>query len=373
MNLRRLRLVMWKELLQLRRDRLLLPLVFVMPIMYVIMFGYVVASDVRNLPTAIVDGDRTEVSRQIVDAFSSSGYFVITDRPTSEASLRPLIDGGRVKVAIVIERGTAAALARGETVPLGVIVDGADSKTASVASGYAAEIVAAFDQRLLEAAGRATGGPRIDARVRVMFNPSLKSVNAMVPGLVASILMLSILAIMSQAVVRERARGTLEQMMVTPITRAEYLTGKVLPYVAIATVQMTFVVLIGRYWFNVPFNGSWLTVIVGLVLFTLTSIGMGLLISLVSRTQQQAQQTVMFVMIPVMVLSGFIFPIESMPAAIVPITYLIPLRYALVVLRGAFLKGSSIADMWTQFAAMVVFAVLIFGLAVSRFHKRLAE
>jgi ABC-2 type transport system permease protein len=373
MKLRRLRLVMWKELLQLRRDHLLLPLVLVMPIMYVIMFGYVVGADVRNLPTAIVDCDNTAMSRQLVDAFSSSGYFVVTERPATEDSLQPLIDRGRAKVGIVIERGTEAAIVRGETVPLGVIVDGADSKTASVASGYAAQIVAAFNQRLLERAGRATGGPRIDARVRVMFNPSLKAVNAMVPGLVCSILMLSIMVIMSQAVVRERARGTLEQIMVTPITRAEYLTGKVVPYVAIATIQMVFVVLIGVYWFNVPFNGSVWTVAVGLALFTLTSIGMGLLISLVSRTQQQAQQTVMFVMIPMMVLSGFIFPIESMPAAIVPLTYLIPLRYALVVVRSAFLKGSDVFDLWVPLTAMVVFAFGIFGLAVSRFRKRLAE
>jgi ABC-2 type transport system permease protein len=373
MNLRRLRLIMWKEMLQLRRDRLLLPLIFIMPIMYVIMFGYVVGSDVKNLPTAVVDYDHTLMSQRIVDAFSSSGYFVIAQHPTDETALRPLIDSGRAKVGVIIERGTAAALARGEVVPLGIIVDGADSKTASVASGYAAQIVAAFDQRLLAAAGRAGGGPVIDARVRVMFNPSLKSVNAMVPGLVASILMLSIMVIMSQAVVRERARGTLEQMMVTPITRAEYLTGKVVPYVGIAAIQMTFIVLIGRYWFNVPFNGSVWTVALGLILFTLTSVGMGLLISLVSKTQQQAQQTVMFVMIPTMVLSGFIFPIESMPPAIVPLTYLIPLRYALVVLRSAFLKGSGVADLWPQLLAMVVFAIAIFGLAVSRFQKRLAE
>jgi ABC-2 type transport system permease protein len=364
---------MWKELLQLRRDHLLLPLIFIMPIVYVIMFGYVVGSDVRNLPTAVIDHDGTVTSQRIIDAFSSSGYFVITQRPSSEASLQPLIDAGHAKVAIIIERGTEASLARGETVPLGVIVDGADSKTASVASGYAAEIVAAYDQKLLDAAGLAGRGPVIDARVRVMFNPSLKSVNAMVPGLVCSILMLSIMVIMSQAVVRERSRGTLEQMMVTPITRSEYLTGKVLPYVAIASIQMTFIVLIGRYWFNVPFNGSVWTVAIGLVLFTLTSVGMGLLISLVSRTQQQAQQTVMFVMIPTMVLSGFMFPIESMPAAIVPLTYLIPLRYALVVLRGAFLKGSGVLDLWAPLSALVVFAVVIVGVAVSRFHKRLAE
>jgi ABC-2 type transport system permease protein len=373
MSLRRLGLIIWKEFLQLRRDRLLLPLVFLMPIMYVIMFGYVVGSDVRDLPTAVVDGDHTVVSRQLIDTFSSSGYFTITQRPSRESDLKNLIDTGQAKVGLVIDPGMADALSRGQTVPLGIIVDGADSKTASVASGYAAEVVAAFDQRLLVAAGRSIRGPTIDARVRVMFNPSLKSVNAMIPGLVASILMLSIMVIMSQAVVRERARGTLEQMMVTPVTRGEYLLGKVLPYMLIASIQMVFVVLVGRYWFRVPFNGSVWTVLAGLALFALTSVGMGLLISLVSRTQQQAQQTVMFIMIPTMVLSGFIFPIESMPPAIVPLTYLIPLRYALVVLRSAFLKGSGITDMWGQFLAMAGFAAVIFGIAVARFQKRLSE
>jgi ABC-2 type transport system permease protein len=373
MNPRRIRLLVWKEFLQLRRDRLLLPLVFMMPIMYVIMFGYVVGSDVTNLPTAIVDNDHTAASRQVIDAFSSSGYFVIAHRVASEGGLQPLLDSGQIKVGIVIENGTEARLARGETVPLGIVVDGADSKTASVASGYAAQIIAAFDRGLLAKASRASGGPTIDARVRVMFNPSLKSVYTMIPGLVASILLLSIMVIMSQAVVRERARGTLEQLMVTPVTRGEYLLGKVLPYVMISVVQMSFIVLVGRFWFGVPFNGDVLTVGLGLGLFMLTAIGIGLLISLVSRTQQQAQQTVMFIMIPTMVLSGFIFPIESMPAAIVPLTYLIPLRYALVVLRASFLKGTGMLELWQPLLAMLVFAIVIFGVAVSRFQKRLSE
>ena len=371
MKAQRLRLLVWKEFLQLRRDRLLLPLVFIMPILYVVMFGYVVGSDVRNLPTAVVDGDHTAMSRSIADAFQNSGYFVITERPSSEAALEPLIDSGKAKVGIVIERGTSERLSRGQTVPLGIVVDGADSKTASVASGYASQLVAYFDQR--HTAGATSVGSLIDARVRVLFNPSLKSANAMIPGLVGSILMLSIMVIMSQAVVRERARGTLEQMMVTPVTRGEYLLGKVLPYVLIAIVQMAFVVLVGRLWFGVPFNGSVWTVVLGLGLFTLTSVGMGLLISLVSRTQQQAQQTVMFIMIPTMVLSGFLFPIESMPAAVVPLTYLIPLRYAVAVLRAAFLKGSSIADLAGPLLAMAAFAAAIFGFAVSRFHKRLSD
>lgn len=373
MSFRRLRLIMWKELLQLRRDRLLLPIIFIMPLAQLILFGYVVGSDVRNVPTAVVDNDRTQLSRQLVSAFSSSGYFVIAQRPADEHALNALVDAGRVKTGIVIPAGMADDVARGQVVPVGIVVDGTDSKTASVASGYAAQIVAEFNRRTLGLAALEAKGPSIDSQVRVVFNPSIKAVNAMIPGLIATILLLSMGSIMSQAVVRERARGTLEQMMVTPITRGEYLLGKVLPYVAIAGLQATFIALVGRYWFRVPFNGNALTVVVSLGLFMLTCIGIGLLVSLVSRNQQQAQQMIMFIFLPMIVLSGFIFPIESMPAEIVPITYLIPLRYALVAMRGAFLKGTGLVDLWQPLLAMTVFAVVIFGIAVARFSRKLAE
>jgi ABC-2 type transport system permease protein len=373
MNGRRLRLIMWKELVQLRRDPLLLRLIFLMPILQLLLFGYVVAADVRNLPTAVVDEDHSVLSRQLADAFSASGYFVLTERPANETALTPVIDAGRVAVALVIPAGMSDSIKRGQTVPIGIVVDGADSKTASVASGYAAQIIAEFNRRQLGLAAREAKGPGIDSRVRVVFNPSLKSVNAMIPGLISAILLISMGAIMSQAVVRERARGTLEQMLVTPISRGEYLLGKVLPYVGVAAIQSAFVAVIGRYWFRVPFNGAVITVIVSLGLFMLTCIGIGLLVSLASKTQQQAQQTIMFIVLPSMVLSGFIFPIESMPAAVVPLTYLIPLRYALEAMRGAFLKGSDIPDLAVPLLAMAAFAVVIFGVAVTRFSKRLSE
>jgi len=372
-NWRRYRLIVWKETLQFRRDRLLLPIVFLMPILQLLLFGYVVGADVTNLPTAVVDHDRSVVSRQVTSMMSNSGYFRVVANPATESDLQPLIDSGRIKVAFVIPAGTADALARGQSVPLGIVVDGADSKSASVAAGYASQIVSAYNQqRLAKVAGR-VGGPTLNTSVRVAFNPSLKAVNATIPGLIATICMLSIVAIMSQAVVRERARGTLEQMLVTPLTRGEYLLGKITPYALIATIQMAFVAAVGRLWFRVPFNGSFFTVALGLVIFMFTSIGLGLLISLVSRTQAQAQQIMMFVLIPVIVLSGFMFPIESMPAEIVPLTYLIPLRYALVVLRGAFLKGASIPDMAVPLSAMVGFSVLIFGAAVLMFRRRLGD
>jgi ABC-2 type transport system permease protein len=373
MTWRRTRLIIWKEALQLRRDPFLLRLIFIMPVLQLLIFGYVVGSDVRNLPTAVIDLDKTQLSRQLTNSFSSSGYFVLKERPASESALPLLLDSGRAQVGIVIPAGLSDSITSGQTVPVGIVVDGADSKTASVASGYAAQIIAEFNRRQLGLAARQAKGPGIDSRVRVVFNPSLKTVNAMIPGLIAAILLISMGAIMSQAVVRERARGTLEQMLVTPITRGEYLVGKVVPYVLVAIVQSAFVALVGRYWFRVPFNGRVITVIVGLGLFMLTSIGIGLLVSLVSKTQQQAQQTMMFVILPSMVLSGFIFPIESMPAAIVPLTYLIPLSYALVVLRSAFLKGSTITDLWAPMLAMIGFALVIFGVAVARFRKRLSE
>lgn len=373
MSLRRIRLLVWKELLQLRRDRLLLPLVFIMPLLQLIMFGYVVGSDVTNIPTAIVDQDRTATSRALSSAFENTGYFTIKVRPAEESAVQPLMDGNVVKVAVLIPPGLERGLARGEHVDVAIVVDGVESKTASVASGYAAQILGDFTRERLEETGLVPEGAGIDARVRVLFNPSLRAVNAMIPGLVATILLISIGAIMSQAVVREREQGTLEQMFVTPIGRGEYLIGKLIPYIALAVVQVAVVMLVGIYWFRVPFNGSLIVIGTGLLLFLFSAIGQSLLISTVSRTRQQAQQATMFVLIPTMVLSGFIFPVESMPAPVVPLTYLIPLRYALIVLRGSFMKGAGFAALWPEFLAMAIFAVVIFGLALARFHKRLAD
>jgi len=369
----RIRLLIWKEVLQLRRDRLLLPIIFIMPLLQLIMFGYVVGSDVRNLPTAIVDYDNTATSRDLSSALASSGYFQVLQRPADERTLRPLMDGSKVQVALVIPKGLSAALDRGEQVPVEIIVDGSDSKTASVASGYAAQTIADWNRRRIAAMGIHEQGPGVDARVRVLFNPTLRAVNAMIPGLIATILLISITAVMSQSVVKERERGTLEQMFVTPITRGEYLIGKVLPYATIAVVQVVIISVVGRYWFRVPFYGEVAVVATGLLLFLFTAIGQGLIVSMLSKTRHQAQQATMFILIPTMILSGFIFPIESMPPAVVPITYFIPLRYALVVLRSSFMKGSGFAALWPQMFAMAAFSALVFGIAIARFSKRLAE
>lgn len=373
MSLHRIRLLIWKEFLQLRRDRLLLRLLLLMPVVQLIFFGYVVSADVRHLATAVVDLDHSAASRQLIASFIGSGYFTVDAHPATESDLRPLMDQGRVRVGVVIPEGTEARLTRGETASVGIVVDGSDSRTATVGSGYAAQIVSLFNSRRMTQQGLDIAGPGVDARVRVLFNPTLRTVNTMIPGLVATILMLSIMAIMSQAVVRERERGTLEQMFVTPITRGEYLVGKVTPYALLATLQLSLVAGVGILWFQVPFNGDVAVVVVGLGLFMLTVIGLGLLVSLASHTRQQAQQTVMFIALPMMLLSGFIFPIESMPAALVPITYVVPLTWAVIVLRGSFVKGVGFTALAPALLVLALFAVVIFGIAVVAVRRRLSE
>lgn len=367
MKLRHLRLLIWKEFLQLRRDPMFLRISLAMPVLQLVLFGYVVAADVTHVPTAIVDLDRTPVSRALGASFAASDYFTIVARPDGEAALRPLLDRNEVAVAVVIPSGTQAALERGEVAPVGVVVDGSDSQTASVGTSYAVRVVAGFNGEL------AASGPGVDARVRVVFNQSLRTLNTMIPGLIATIMMISVLAIMSQAVVKERERGTLEMIFVTPITRGEYLVGKVVPYTILASFQAGLVALIGSLWFRVPFEGSVWVVLTGLALFMLTNVGMGLLVSLVSRTRQQAQQAMMFVMLPTMILSGFIFPIESMPAALQPWTNLIPMTHALTVMRGAFVKGAGFDALAFPLVSLAAFAVVVFGAAVVLMRRRLSE
>ncbi len=374
MSLKRIGLILWKEFRQFRRDRLLLPLVFMMPILQLIMFGYVVSADITDVKTVVVDLDRTPMSRELTDWLSGSGYFKIVARPDDERALRPLIDAGTAQVAVVIPEGTSRRFSEGQRAEIGIVVDGSDSRVSGVAGGYASQILSAFSrQQSGDAAEMLARAPGFTTSVRVLYNPSLKAVNSMIPGLMAAILMISTMTVMSQAVVRERESGTLEQMFTTPITRGEYIVGKMVPYAIIASLQISVVAAVGRFWFGVPFNGSAWVVLLGLLLFVFSTLGGGLLVSLVSRTRQQAQQTVMFILLPFFVLSGFLFPIEAMPAAIVPLTYFIPLRYAVQVLRAGWLKGSSVTELWVPMLALVGFSVVIFSVALLSFRKRLSD
>ncbi|MDR1768960.1 MAG: ABC transporter permease [Propionibacteriaceae bacterium] len=373
MSLKRIRLLIWKEFLQLRQDPFLAGILIAAPIVQLIVFGYVVAVDINHLNTAVVDLDHTSISRQLDSAFSASEYFTVTEHPSSEADIRALMDPGDIQLAIVIPAGTQAALDAGQSAPVGVIVDGSDSQVSSVAGSYSSQVIAQVNAALAAAAGTAVAGPGVDAQVRVLYNPTLAAINNMVPGLIAVISMISLMVVMSQAVVKERESGTLEQMFVTPIRAGEYIVGKIVPYVLMAIVQIAVVSSVGLGWFRVPFNGDFWVVAAAMGLFMLTSIGLGLLVSLMARTRQQAVQVVIFLMMPFMILSGFIFPVESMPGWLQPLSRAIPMTYALQVLRAVFAKGSGFADLSTQLIALSGFGAVIFTIAVAATRRRITE
>lgn len=366
MRLRRIRLLIWKEFKQLSRDPMYARLILAMPIMQLFLLGYAIGVDVTNMPTAIVDLDRSPISRNVDASFEATEFFTVVARPESETELRPLMDRGEVSIAIVIPAGTAASLQRGETADIGLIVDGADSQTASVGIAHASRIVAGLNTM-------PSDGPGVDAQLRVVYNQSLRAVNTMIPGLIAIVMSIAILAIMSQAVVKEREHGTLEQMFVTPITKGEYLTGKIVPYTIIAVVQGTIAAVLGTLWFQVPFNGSMTVLVVGLGLFLLTNVGIGLLVSLISRTTHQALQAMMFIILPMMLLSGFMFPTDSMPEAIQPFTKLMPMTHVLIVLRGVFVKGAGFEALASPLLWLLGFAVVLLGAAIVLMRRRMTE
>jgi ABC-2 type transport system permease protein len=287
--------------------------------------------------------------------------------------LEPLLDDGQVVLGVVIPHGTAAGVAAGRQAPVAVVVDGTNAQISTTASNYAVQIIQTFNSQLASQNGASLAYPRIDARVRVVANPTLAVVNAMIPGLIALIMMMTLMIIMSMAVVREREAGTLEQMFTTPIRPGEYLAGKVAPYAVIAVAQSAIVGVLGTWWFGVPFAGNIWVLATGLALFLLVAIGLGLLISLVSSNRQQAIQTCVFTLIPFIVLSGWVFPIESMPEAFQPVTQAIPLAHMIEILRSTFMKQSGFADMAYPLLMLAGMAVVFFSSAVAATHYRLRE
>jgi ABC-2 type transport system permease protein len=374
MSWNRIRLLIWKEFTQLRRDPSFLRIMFIAPIVMLLMFGYVVGSDIKNIKLAVLDNDNTVQSRRIADAFTSSGYFKIAARPRSEAELKTVLDGSQAILALDIPKGLGDAIREKRSAQIGIIIDGSDSRTSGQANGYASGIISNLSSQFYpqtSSALKSAGG--VDSQVRVLYNPTMRSINTMVPALLAFILLMSTQNVMAQSIVKERERGTLEQLFVTPIGRTDYLIGKLVPYVAIAVVQVIVVFTFGTLWFQVPFNGSLLVIGSGLMLFMLSALGLGMLVSLMSTTRQQAQQTSQFLQMPQMMLSGFMFPVEAFPRWLYYVTFLIPLKYILVIVRSNFMKGSTFAELWFPFVAMATFSIAIFLLGLSRFHKRLSD
>jgi ABC-2 type transport system permease protein len=364
--------LVWKEFTQLTRDRSMLPILFIMPIVMLLMFGYVVGSDIKHVDLAVLDNDHSVQSQRVIDAFVDSSYFTLAARPQTEAQLKETLDGSQAVVGLDIPKGMGDAITQHRSTQIGVIVDGSDSRTSQVAIQYSSGIIAALGAEFFPQPGGGSSGG-VNVQTRIFYNPTLRAVNTMVPALLAFILLMSTTNIMAQAIVKERERGTLEQLFVTPIGRTDYLLGKLLPYIGVAVIQVMVTFAVGVLWFQVPFSGNLLLIGAGLMLFMLSALGVGMLVSLISHTRQQAQQTSQFLQMPQMMLSGFMFPIDAFPRWLFYLTYIIPLRYILVIVRSNFLKGSTFAELWPQFLAMALFSVGIFILGLSRFHKRLAD
>ena len=372
--MRRLMHLMRKELLELRQDPKLFGVLFLAPVIQLTLLGYAATTDVRNVPIVVADGDRSAASRRLIETFAGSPYFSIVGSVDSVSDIDPWLEQGEAWMALSIPHGYGERTVSGQPAVVQVVADGSDSNSATLALGYAQGVVAAHAAEI--AAGRspaveAAGG--IDARIRVWFNPSLESREFMIPGIVALLLLVITTNLSSMGIVREKELGTLEQLNVTPLARWELIVGKLLPYGFLGMIDVVLVTAFAVLWFQIPIAGSPLLLFATSVIYLLTTLGLGLFISTISNTQQQAMMTgTFFFLMPMLYLSGFIFPIENMPAAIQWVTYLIPLRYFIVIVRGIFLKGVGVAVLWPQILALFAWGVGILALAVLRSRKTLS-
>ena len=365
--------VMRKEFLELRQDPKLFGIVIVAPILQLTMLGYAATTDVKNVPVVVVDQDRSVQSRELISRFEASDNFEIVGSASSLRDVDAYLDEGRAWMALDIPADYGRHIRRGEPATIQVVADGTDANSTNVALGYAGSLVAGYARELSAAEGRSTATPLVGADVRVWFNPRLESRDFMIPGILALLLLVVTTNLSSMALVREKEVGTLEQLNVTPIARWELIVGKLLPYAVLGMLDVLLVIAVAVGWFEVPLRGSIMLLLAMCAVYLLTTLGLGLFVSSISATQQQAMITTsFFFLLPMVFLSGFIFPIENMPDAIQPFTYLIPLRYFLVILRGIFLKGVGLETFWPEALALFAWGAVILVLATLRSSKRLA-
>jgi len=366
-----------KEFRSVFRDPRMRAVIIGVPVFQTLIFGYAVSLDVRHVQLAVIDRDQTPASRALVARFTGSSCFDAIAFPQNDDTARSLVDAGDASAILRIDAGYEANLRGGRTTPVQLIVDGSDSNTARFVVNYGTMIAATANnefvlEQTLRRAGRTVPVGSVDLQPRAWFNADLESRNYYVPGIIAMMVMLIGLMLTSMAIVREKEAGTIEQIMVTPIRPVEFILGKCAPFVAIGFADVVLVTLVGVFWFDIPIRGSFGLLLLGTALYLLSTLGTGLFISTVSRTQQQAMMTTFFFFFPAMLFSGFIFPIANMPTVIQWLSLLDPLRYMLVIIRGIFLKGIGFGILWPQFAALLALGVVVMTFAVTRFHKTLA-
>jgi ABC-2 type transport system permease protein len=366
-----------KEFRSVLRDPRMRLVIFGLPVIQTMIFGYAVTLDVRHVPLAIVDRDNTVASRELVTRFTGSAYFDEVARTFDDDEARALIDSTRAAAVLQIDAGFERRLHAGQPAPVQLIVDGADSNTARYVVNYASIIAATagnattLDQTL-RLAGRTLAVGSVDLQPRAWFNADLESRHFYVPGIISLLVMLISLMLTSMAIVREKEVGTIEQVMVTPIRPVEFILGKSAPFAVIGFIDVVLVTAIALLWFHIPFRGNFALILLGVALFLLSTLGIGLFISTVCHTQQQAMMTTFFFFFPAMLFSGFIFPIANMPAFFQWLSLVNPIRYILLIIRGVFLKGVGFEILWPQCAALLVLGIAVMAIAISRFRKTLA-
>jgi ABC-2 type transport system permease protein len=374
--IRRLRHLIWKEFVQVLRDKKLRLFIFLPPIIQLITYGYAINFDIKHVPTAIYDQSHSAESRRLISRFASSEYFAIKYFVHTEEELRRLIDNNQVTMVLRIPYDFARQIKSDQSASVQVVVDATDSNAALIVGRYASTVISDFSLRIMEERLSRLGSVQVKSPVtieqRAWYNTNLSSQYSFVPGVIAMVVMLVSLMLTALAVVREKEIGTIEQILVSPIRPVEFMLGKTIPFIVISLLDMTVIILVGVFWFEVPLRGSVLVLFLGAITFLFNSVGLGLFISTVSSTQQQAMMAGTFFFTPALLLSGLIFPIPNMPPFFQYLTYLDPLRYFVVVVQGIFLRGDGLAVLWPQMVGMAVLGVTLLTLSVLRFQKRLA-
>jgi len=368
----RVRELVRKEFIQLFRDKKNRPILVITPLVQLILFGYVVTTDVRDIRVGMLDLARTRESRRVAEAMDANPTFRITHWAAHPAELDGLLLRREVDLAVTLPPDFSPRLRAGQTAEILILADGSMSNMASVRLNYAAQVLEELNRKLLrELHPFDLRYGRIDGRIRTWYNPNLDSRNFYVPGIVAILVMILTLFFTAMAIIREKEAGTMEQLIVTPLRPTELILGKTIPFILIAIGQMAMVTAFAVFWFDIPIAGSLWLLFAATCLFLLSTLGIGLFISTVSATQQQAMMTTFFFALPFFMLSGFVFPIANMPPGIQLLTYLNPLRYFLLIIRGIFLKGTGAGALWPQMLGLALLGGLVFCGAVWRFRKRL--
>jgi ABC-2 type transport system permease protein len=375
--LRRIRHLIFKELIQALRDPRMRFFVVFPPIIQLLMYGYAINFDIKNIATAIYDQDRTQESRELIQRFAATDYFDLRYYITHEEQLRDLMDRGRITLAVRIAPDFTRNLRADRPAAVQLIIDGTDSNAALVVARYANTIITDYSQELMQQRLREMGLAEglslpVILEPRAWFNVNLMSRYTYVPGVIAMVVMLVSLMLTALSVVREKEIGTMEQILVTPIRPIEFLMGKTIPFMLISMADVALVTLVGIYWFGVPLRGNPLVLLLGVIFFLFNSVALGLLISTVATTQQQAMMAGTFFLTPAILLSGLVFPIPNMPLAVQYLTFLNPLSYFIIIIQDVFLKGVGLAVLWPQLAGLGLLGLSLLTLSVLRFRERLA-